>query len=101
MIYDKLRDWLAYECYGGTVDVQAIMLDRANKREFEAWLDDNNIKYSMIDYCDAPRPDNFDDDIPSNLKIRRNIRWQAYRFTNLLYFIPDHTQWVYAKMAWS
>lgn len=77
-----------------------MMIKASEKKAFEDWADLNNVKYSMVDYSNAPRPPHaWGQDYSKYTSGER--RWKMFRNDHKLYYFPDHTGFVYSKMAWS
>lgn len=95
MIWDSLRAWLLDEGFGNLNDPQCIMVNRNEIEDFADWAKDHDSTFRIVNYTSAPW------DNTQTLGPVASQRWASLNYAYYLIYLPDHTQFVYARMAWS
>ena len=85
------------------------MLTNTQYDEFREWVKVNQTSYRLVNMSDAPREgapakyrtNRYAPGHPKAQAMSAQWLWRSFLFDYRLVYIPDHSQFIFAKMFWS
>lgn len=98
MIWNSLREWLAWKGIGTPEDPQVFMIADTDRDEFYTWAKANDVEYRLVNMRDAPR---HGAPVERSPAMSKDWHWNQWLNKNYLVYIPNHTSFIFAKLFWT